>query len=108
MKTKLNRNSGLTLIEVIVSTALLAILSIMLVTIMAVATTAIKTTRERTSHAMAAAGQIEENKAEGSQSPASSTTGHLTITFGGNRYDVSGSYVFGVDGGVKYYEFVPD
>lgn len=108
MKLKLKNNSGLTLIEVIVSAALLAIISLMLVTIMAAAMTAVKTTRGRTSRAMAAAGQIEEKKAE--SSPASSSSGeeHLTITFDGRAYYVSGSYVTGEDGGVKYYEFVPD
>lgn len=108
MKTKLNKNSGLTLIEVMVSAALLAIVSIMLVTIMATAANAMKTTRGRTSRAMAAAGQIEEKKAESSQSSACAGKEHLTITFGGNSYDVPGSYVSGADGGVKYYEFVPD
>lgn len=100
-----NKNAGLTLIEVIVSVALLAIVSVMLVTIMATAMNAVKSTRSRTNHAMSAAGQIETKKAD---SAVSGTAGNLSITFGTSSYSVSGAYVSGSDGGIKYYEFVPD
>lgn len=98
-------NKGLTLIEVIVSVALLAIVSIMLFTIMATALAAVKSTRTRTNHTAAAAAQIEKKHAENSSALSDSS---LTISFSGKQYEVSGSYISGCDGGITYYEFVPD
>ncbi|HEX2937765.1 MAG TPA: prepilin-type N-terminal cleavage/methylation domain-containing protein [Ruminiclostridium sp.] len=98
-------DKGLTLIEVIVSVALLAIVSLMLITITETAVVAVKATRTKTNNAMSAAAQVETKHAASSTGGTSSS---LTINFGGNNYDVSGSYVSGQDGDVTYKEFVPD
>jgi type II secretory pathway pseudopilin PulG len=111
MKYKPKRSSpgggkGITLVEVVVSVALLAILSLMLVTFMITSLMAVKTTRGRTNNAMSAASQIESQRAAGTADGGASSD--LTITFGTSSYDVTGKYVSGSGSGVTYYEFVPD
>jgi prepilin-type N-terminal cleavage/methylation domain-containing protein len=98
---------GLTLVEVIVSVALMAILSLMIVTVMTVCFSAVKTTRTRTNNANTAANQVEAKRANQTTDTTEST---FDVTFGTNTYHVAGKYVNGSDTGnnIKYKEFVPD
>lgn len=95
---------GLTLIEVVVSVALLAIVSLMLVTCISVSLGAVRTTRHRNNDADSAAGKIEAQRA----SSATGTSSSMTITFNGTQYTVSGSYTTGNNGSITYHEFVPN
>lgn len=101
---------GMTLVEVVVSVALLAILSLMVVTALAASLTAVNTTRRRNNDAMAAVSAVETRRAAGSSDSGGTVTiqnGTMTVTFGGIACEVSGSYICAKSGDVTYKEFVP-
>lgn len=100
-----NGSAGMTLIEVVVSIALLAILSVMIVTVMTQALSALSETRRRTNAAMSAAGNIETKRAADSAKTAGTDT--VAVTIGGSTVTVSGKYVSDTESGITYKEFVP-
>lgn len=107
MKIRLN-SDGITLIEVIVSTAIIAILSIMLIVIMTAAFAGINTTHKRTTKAMNAAGQIESEHAKKAytNSTASSVDMQVNTDAGIVTYSIDGLYT--TDDTGTYTEFIPD
>lgn len=105
-KLILNKNGrGLTLIEVVVSAALLAIVALILVTIMSQALTSLKITKDRTNNGMSAAAKMESDKAG---NVSGSTSSDFKIEFNGNTDSVPGTTVTESESGVTYREFVPD
>lgn len=102
----LNKNlRGLTLIEVVVSAALLAIVALVLVTVMLQALTSLKTTRDRTNNGMSAAAQMESKRAE---SASGSTSSDFKISFGNGAYTDSVGGTIVTDSENTYREFVPN
>lgn len=95
---------GLTLVEVVVSMALLAIISLAIASAMAQALTFLSVTHKRTAGGMSAASSVESQ-----QDTVQNGSDSFTIDYGNGFIEtVSGSYVSGSDGGVSYKEFVPN
>lgn len=108
MKLKhISRNAlGLTLIEVIVSIALLAIVAMILVTIMSESLTFITATHNRNTGGMSAASSMESAEAATPGAATSSFT--ITVNGSTSTYSaVSGNYVTDSTSSVTYNEFVP-
>jgi len=92
----------MTLIEVVVSIALLAIVSLVLVSVMVEALSVLMATRERSNAGMTAAASMEAARAA---SNTSSGSDYMTI----NNSSVPGTYVTVTSSdGVTYNEFVPN
>jgi prepilin-type N-terminal cleavage/methylation domain-containing protein len=100
-KIILKGGQGMTLIEVVVSIALLAIVSVVLVSVMTEALSVLMATHKRSSAAMTVAASMEAARAASSANGAS---GYMIV----NGSSVPGTYetVTNSDG-VTYNEFVP-
>lgn len=96
---------GLTLVEVVVSMALLAIISLAIATAMAQALTFLSATHKRTAGGMSAAASVEAKHDTDTPQYGSDS---ITIYYGTSSATVYGSYVSGSENGVKYHEFVPN
>lgn len=117
-----NNQHGISLIEVIVSLALLAIVAVFICNTLLVGVTILSRARNKTKNSMQTAGGVVDKSVDSSVSAPSGTnvtssSGSFTITFtNGNTTtteNVSGSYVTGTTSGsngndnVTYKNFVP-
>jgi len=107
----INSRSGMTLVEIIVSMALLSIVLILAANMFLTGMSILAASTKKSQKSLQAAGGIE-NKAGGAaigSAVISSSTGNFTLVFGSSSYTVSGSYVTGTDsdGDVKYKSFQP-
>lgn len=96
---------GLSLIEVVVSAALLGIVSLLLATAITSTFAAVSLTRQRNNDTLTAANEVESKHAASS---AGSNSGTMTVSFSDVTCNVPGSYVDATSGNVTFKEFVPN
>lgn len=99
---KVKNDHGITLVEVIVSLALLAVLLVMMSSVFMSGIHYLYYTTEKAKKSDSAAGKIEKN-----DSSLSRSSGSFEIDFGGTAVTVSGEYRNNSQGGVGYNDFVP-
>ena len=107
----INKKKGFTLIELIVSMALLSILLIMFANLFMYSVNLLGKSSKGKIGNMNASSKIELNTAgAGSSSDVTSTSGSLSINFGGTSVTVTGNYISANDSGsqVSYKSFVPN
>ena len=103
----------MTLVEVIVSLAILTMLSVFIISVLITCLNIIKSNAELKKDSRDAAAGIENTIAgfgpDSDISVTNETDGTFSITFNGVTIDVSGSYVDGsdTDGNTKYHCFIP-
>ena len=109
---KINSKKGLTLVETVLSVALLAVIAIFFVSVFAYCAGSLKIMAKLKQGSNKAAGGIEvqQNAATLVTSPdytVSTSSGNFSINFGGNVISSNGSYIESKNDDAKYNGFAP-
>jgi len=105
-----NKNKGFTLVELIVSIALLSIILILFVNLFTFSVTLLSKSSKQKASSMNASSKIETDTAASANGNTVQTPGNFTITFGGTDVSAPGSFLSNNDSGsqVYYKSFIPD
>lgn len=107
---RLNNEKGFTLIELIVSIALLSLLLLMFSSFFMYSVQLLGKASKQKVNSMSAASKIELDTATSNNANTTKTSGNISISFGGTPIVVSGNYIAGSDASkdVNYKSFIPD
>lgn len=106
----LKKNKGFTLVELIVSIALLSIILILFVELFIFSVNILSRSSKQKASSMNASSKIETDTAASASGNTVQTSGNFTITFGGIDVSASGSFLRNNDSSsqVYYKSFIPD